>query len=254
MPVRIHQLLAIISGVNTETDTALARVSQVVAKPELFSGMEKESVAASDSVDPNHQRRRVTPDVKKKVAYTAVQVLDDVKTLLTAKWDTALTLDTAQGAAKADVVVGPHTVMHDVPVRHLVYLEGELTKLHAIVQALPVLNGVQDWTNENTEPGQWRSVRPQEGDLKDKVMFNWHRGNGTPTIQEQVDVMTRDEIVEYNTTVSFSGALEAKRKAELLDRLSALRTAVKMAREEANSATVTERNEGAEIFSWLLRP
>jgi hypothetical protein len=254
MPVRIHQLLAIIAGVNAQTDTALAQVAQVVGKPELFKGMKKESRPASDSADPNQPKRRVTPPQSKKVACTAAQVLDDVQKLYTAKWDVALTLDTAQGTAKAPVVVDGVTVLEDVPVRHLVYLEGELTKLHALVQEIPVLDGVQDWTNENTEPGQWRAERPEEGDLKDKVYFNWHRQNGTPTIQEQVDVMTRDEIVEYNTTVRYSGAMEAKRKAELLDRLSKLRVAVKMAREEANSATVTEKHEGAPLFKWLLRP
>jgi hypothetical protein len=254
VPVRIHQLLAIMGGVNAETDTAFGRLAAVVGKPELFKGMLKESRPASDSADPNQPKRRVTPPQSKKVACTAAQVLDDASKLYSAKWDVALTLDTAQGAAKAPVVVDGVTVLEDVPVRHLVYLEGELTRLHALVQEIPVLDGVQDWTNQNTEPGQWRTVHPEEGDLKEKVYFNWHRQNGTATIQEQVDVITRDEIVEYNTTVRYSGAMEAKRKAELLDRLSKLRTAVKMAREEANSATVTQMAEGARVFEWLLRP
>lgn len=254
MAVRIHQLLAIIGGLNTETDGTLARLGQVAGTPDLFSGMEKTSRAASDSADPRAPQRKVTPPQVKKVRYTAEQVLSDAHKLFTRKWDTALTLDTAQGAARADVIVGDDTVLRDVPVRHLVYLEGELTKLQGIVASLPVLDGVQDWTDENTEPGQHRSRTPREGELKEKVYFNWHRENGTPTIQEQVDVLTRDETVEYNSTVNFSGALPPKRKAQLLDRLSELRTAVKMAREEANSAQVAQLTEGDDIFEWLLRP
>jgi hypothetical protein len=255
--VRIHQLLAIISGLNADAETSLARLTHILGTKELFIGMEKKSRLADEpDKDNKGPRRKVTPDQVIRVRYTAVQAMDDAAKLYTGKWDTALTLDTAQGVAKADVVVDGETVpgLTGVPVRHLVYLEGELTKLKDLVEKLPELDAVQDWTEENAEPGQWRSRTPRENDLKEKVMFNWHKGNGTPTIQEQVEIMTRDEVVEYNTTVNYSGALPRQRKALLLERLSKLRTAVKMAREEANSATVTPLNEGADIFGWLAAP
>ncbi|HEY1700808.1 MAG TPA: hypothetical protein VGG75_13935 [Trebonia sp.] len=255
MAVRVHQLLAIIGGLSTDAETSLARLTHILGTKELFSGMEKKSRLADEpDKDNKGPRRKVTPDQVTRVRYTAVQAMDDAAKLLTGKWDTALTLDTAQGAAKADVVVDGDTVLTGVPVRHLVYLEGELTKLQTLVTALPELDAVQDWTDENAEPGQWRSRVPQEGDKKEKVMFNWHRGNGTDKFQEQVDVTTRDQVVEYNSTVNYSGALPRQRKALLLERLSKLRTAVKMAREEANSATVTPLNEGADIFGWLTAP
>lgn len=253
MAVRIHQLLAVIGGLNAEVTGVMTRLQHVATQEDLFKGLEKKSRPASDQADPKAPKRRVTPDKVTKVRVTADQVLADARKLMTRKWDTALTLDAAQAAARADVVVGEVTVLHDVPVRHLVYLEGELTTLTALVAALPELDGVQEWDNATTEPGQWRSA-PREGDLKEKAYFNWHRENGTDKIQEQVDVMTRDEVVELNTTVNFSGALPAKRKAQLLERLSELRTAVKMAREEANSATVTQLHEGEDVFSYLLAP
>ncbi len=254
MAVRIHQLLAVISGLNTETDAAGARLGQVAGTPDLFSGMEKTSRAASESADPKAPRRRVTPPKITKVRCTAVQVLSDAQKLLSRKWDTALTLDTAQGAAKADVTVDGVTVMADVPVRHLVYLEGELAKLQQIVAALPVLDGVQDWTDENTPPGQWRTRAPREGELKEKIPGRFVLYEATKEHPAQVQRLDTDEVVEYTSTVNYSGALPAPRKSALLERLSDLRTAVKMAREEANSAVVTSRSEGAEIFTWLLRP
>src|SRR5271168_5646825 len=105
MPVRIHQLLAIINSVNVETDSAFGQLGQVVGSPELFKGMKKTSRAAGESTDPNAPKRRVTPEKVTKVRYTAAQVLDDTQKLFTAKWDTALTLDTAQATAIASVVV-----------------------------------------------------------------------------------------------------------------------------------------------------
>lgn len=255
MAVRIHQLLAIIGGLNADAEASLARLTHILGEKNLFSGMEKKSRLADEpDKDNKGPRRKVTPDQVTRVRYTAVQAMDDAAKLLTGKWDTALTLDTAQGAAKADVVVDGEVVLTGVPVRHLVYLEGELTKLENLVEKLPELDAVQDWTDENVEPGQWRSKVPREDDLKAKVMFNWHKGNGTPTIQEQVEIMTRDEVVEYNTTVNYSGALPRQRKALLLERMRNLRIAVKMAREEANSATVTPLHEGADLFGWITAP
>jgi hypothetical protein len=254
MAVRIHQLLAVIGGVKAETDAAVTRLTQAAHSETLMTGLVKTSrLTDPDGEEKNRQRRRATPPQVTKVRYTAGQALADAEKVLTQGWDLALTLDTAQGAAKADVTVDGEVLLHDVPVRHLVYLEGEIGKLLTLVAGIPVLDGAQTWTTENVEPGQWKSAE-KEGDRKEKVPFNWHRGNGTDKFQEIVDVMTRDEVVEYTTTVNYSGALPAERKAQLTDRLSQLRTAVKMAREEANSAQVTQLNEGAAIFEWLRRP
>jgi hypothetical protein len=254
MAARIHQLLAIMTPLNTETDTVLARLGQIAATEDLFKGLETTSELVDQPSDPNARTRRATPKKVTKVRFTTKSVLEEAEKLFTRKWNAALTLDTAQGEATANLSVDGELILEDVPVRHLVYLEGELTKLTAIVSALPVLDGAQDWTQENTEPGQWRTVRPREGTRSDKVMFNWHKGNGTPTIKEDVEIMTRDEVVETTETVNFSGALPADRKALLLDRLSTLKIAVKMAREEANSAQVTQLEEGAALFGWLTRP
>lgn len=250
MAVRIHQLLAVVSGLKSDTDAALARLSQVAHNDDLLDGMEKTYRLAAETED---RAKRPTPAQHKKVRYTAVQALADAERLLARQWDTVLTLDAAQATAVADVKVGDVTLMPAVPVRHLVYLEGELSRLQALVAGIPVLDGARDWTDQNVEPGQYKTDA-RETAKTEKVPYNWHRGNGTANFQEQVDVRTRDEVVEWVTTVDYSGRLPAERKAQLLDRIAELRTAVKLAREEANSATAAPRTEGADIFNWLLAP
>jgi hypothetical protein len=251
MTVRIHQLLAVIGGAKAETDATLARLTQVAHSEDMVSGIEKTYRLAGETED---KTRRPDPPQVKKVRYTAAQVLDDAEKLFARQWDLALTLDAAQGTAKADLVLPDgHVLLTAVPVRHLVYLEGEITRLLALVAGIPVQDGAQTWTTENAQPGQWRSVLPEQPKTK-KVPFNWHRQNGSANFQEVVDVMTRDEVDQYVTTVNYTGALPAERKALLTDRLSELRTAVKMAREEANSAPVTQQAEGKKIFDWWLRP
>lgn len=250
MPVLIHQLLAVIGSVKAETDATLARLTPAAHNEDRMKGMEKTSRLAKETED---KTRRPTPPQVKKVQYTAVQALSDARRALVRQWDLALTLDTAQGAATADVTIDGAVLLSGAPVRHLVYLEGELTRLHALVAGLPVLDGALDWSTENAPPGQHRS-QALEGIRTEKTPYNWHRENGTATIKEDVDVLTRDEVSEYTITVNYSGALPAERKAQLLDRLSQLRIAVKMAREEANSASVVPLQEGQDVFDWLLAP
>lgn len=58
--------------------------------------------------------------------------------------------------------------------------------------------------------------------------------------------------VGYWTTVKFSGALPAKRVNEILERVAALQTAVKFAREEANNADAVDQRIGAAVFGYLF--
>jgi hypothetical protein len=243
---RISQLIAIVGGVTQEADAKLAELKALAANESMLSGLEQTHrplAEAGVQLPPKSQRVRLTEE----------SVLEMTQTILTHKWDTGLTLDTANASATGDVLADGKILLPAVPVGHLLYLERELGTLHALVSGMPTLDQTKDWTTEGVEPGLHKSA-PVETTTSDKVVYNWHRGNGTPTIQEQVDVLTRDEVTGYITKTTFSGALDPKRKATLLDRISGLRNAVKMAREEANSAQAQDKHEGRAIFEWLLRP
>jgi hypothetical protein len=68
----------------------------------------------------------------------------------------------------------------------------------------------------------------------------------------QVQVFTEDVLVGYWTKTEFSGALSAERVNEISTRLDELRTAVKFAREEANTIDVTDVHYGAAILDYLF--
>ena len=250
MAVRISQLIAVISGMKAQTDAALAKLASVGHNEDFMTGMEKTSRLAAETAD---KSRRPTPPQVKAVRYTAAQVLADTERVLSRQWDLALTLDTAQAGAVADVTVGGERLLKAVPVRHLLYLEGEVARLTGLVAGLPVQDGTQTWTTENAPPGQYRS-QPQEGTRTAKVPWILVRSKADEHHAQRDEVMTRDEVTEFTTTVNYSGALPAERKALLLDRLSELAVAVKMAREEANSAQVADQHEGQKVFAWLARP
>ena len=68
----------------------------------------------------------------------------------------------------------------------------------------------------------------------------------------QVQVYHEDIVVGTWTTVRFSGALPATEIRAMLERVTKLREAVKMAREEANGLEVTDRRVGDAVFGYLF--
>ena len=85
-----------------------------------------------------------------------------------------------------------------------------------------------------------------------KIPRNHVKSEATEKHPAQVEVYYEDIAVGYWTTVKFSGALPARRVNELLERVLALQTAVKFAREEANNTEVTDQHIGGAIFGYLF--
>jgi len=246
VPTRISQLIAVVSGIKAETEAQLVKLTQIVKNPDLLGGLEKTYSQARD------EGNEILPAPQvKKVRITADQVLTEAQRTLTRQWDTALTLDTANSGARGLVKVGDTPLLTDVPVGHLLYLEKELLSLQRLVDAIPVLDGAVTWTEANAEPGQHRS-NPVVTPHTKKVPFNWVLSEATQYHAANVQMLTRDDVIGFATTITVSGAMYADRKAKILQRLSDLAVAVKMAREEANAAHVQDRQEGRAIFEWLL--
>jgi hypothetical protein len=244
----ISQILAVVGGVKNDTDHQLTGLLHDVTQPELVSGLIK-------TYRPRAEPRPgetilMRPSEQQRVQVTVDDVLAKTAALLTRQWDVARTLDEAKTRAKADVVVDGYAILVDVTTDHLIYLEGQLATLYGIVSKLPVLNPAETWTDEDTEPGQHRTP-PVEKTSNDTVYFNHVLAEATEHHPAQVQVMKRDEVVGYWTTVKFSGAMEARAKRRLLDRITKLQHAVKFAREEANTTPVTDIHEGERIFTWL---
>jgi hypothetical protein len=239
------QLLAVAGDVKAATDTRMKQLEHAAGQHGLFDGHDR-------SYQPAAEGGAQLPPEPKKVRVTADEVLRLAAEVMTRQLDLALTLDTANAAAKADVTLDGLSLTA-VPVGHLLFLSREVDRVSRLVAALPELDPGKNWTGDGMPAGQSKAeaVRSLQ---RDKVPYNWHRENGSQHHQEQVDVLFRDDVTGEWTTVPFSGALDPRRKEQLLARLSELGAALKQAREDANTAVAADRREGADIFSWLLRP
>jgi hypothetical protein len=68
----------------------------------------------------------------------------------------------------------------------------------------------------------------------------------------KVETYTEDVIVGTWTTIKFSGAIPAKEKNEMLDRVHRLQEAVKCAREQANGMDVELRKIAGPVLQYVF--
>src|ERR1700743_3009918 len=116
------QLLAVIGTVNEETKAKLAQLQQVAGQPKFFEGHDR-------NYTPRFDDGVQYPPEPLKVRTTADVILDAAREVMTRQWDLALTVDTANSKAYADVVVDGEVLLEQVPVGHLLWLHRELGNL-----------------------------------------------------------------------------------------------------------------------------
>ncbi|MHB6911970.1 DUF7873 family protein [Streptomyces sp. DB-54] len=240
---KLNQIIAVEKGIKSKSHKDLTSAHHGLQKPALLAGI-------SRTYQPKDEEGEQLPPESTRVQVHAEDVLRDTARALTRLFDVTATKDWANCTARADVTVEGRTLLRDVPVSYLLFLEKQLTDVNTFVRKLPVLDASEAWVQDpstdawKTEPV--RTVRTK------KVPRNHVKAEATDKHPAQVDVYYEDVPVGYWTTVKFSGALPAKRVNELLDRVEKLQQAVKFAREEANGAEITDQRVGEVVFGYLF--
>jgi hypothetical protein len=241
---KLNQIIAVEKGVKSKSFQDLTEAHHAVQKAALLSGIAR-------SYQPKDEEGEQLPPESTKVQVRTEEVLRQVSATLTRLFDVTSTKDAANCVAKANVVVDDETLLTDVPVSTLLFLEKQLTDLHTFIKKLPVLDAAESW-GYNDSADCW-STDPVRTLRTKKVPRNHVKAEATEKHPAQVEVYYEDISVGTWTTVKFSGALPAKRVSELLERIDKLQQAVKFAREEANNAEVVDRKIGDKVFGFLFR-
>jgi hypothetical protein len=241
---KLNQIIAVEKGVKSKSFAELSDAHHAVQKSALLSGIAR-------NYQPKDEEGEQLPPESTKVQVRAEAVLRDIGVSLTRLFDVTATKDSTNCVAKADVVVDDETLLTDVPVSYLLFLEKQLTDLHTFIKKLPVLDASENWSF-NDSADCW-STEPVRTLRTKKVPRNHVKAEATEKHPAQVEVYYEDITIGYWTTVKFSGALPAKRVSALLERVEKVQHAVKFAREEANSSQAVDRKAGEKIFGYLFR-
>ncbi|MER5891794.1 hypothetical protein [Streptomyces sp. NPDC001876] len=240
---KLNQIIAVEKGVKSKSLQDITAAHHKVQKPVQLAGI-------SRTYQPKDEEGEQLPPESTRVQVKTEDVLREMSASLTRLFDVTATKDWANCSARADVTVDERTIVREVPVSYLLFLEKQLTDLHTFVKKLPVLDASESWSLDPST--DWWKTDPVRTIRTKKVPRNHVKAEATEKHPAQVDVYYEDVPIGYWTTVKFSGSLPAKRVNELLERVEKLQHAVKFAREEANGAEVTDQRVGDAVFGYLF--
>jgi hypothetical protein len=240
---KLNQIIAVEKGVKSKSYAELTQAHHDVQKQALLSGI-------SRTYQPKDEEGEQLPPESTRVQIKAEDILRQTTANLTRLFDVTATKDWANCAARADVAVDGRTLLGDVPVSYLLFLEKQLNDLNTFIKKLPVLDAAESWSHD-ASTDSWKT-EPVRTIRTKKVPRNHVKAEATEKHPAQVEVYYEDIPVGYWSTTKFSGALPAQRVNELSERVEKLSQAVKFAREEANGFEVTDKHVGEAVFGYLF--
>lgn len=245
--MKLHEVVAIRKGVKTRTYSELTELFKRAQKSDLYAGMTRVYSSKDDDGE-------TFPSEDKRVQLIAGDVLKQARKLRTEFIDVEATQDYGNLEARADVKVDGETVLEQVPVTLLIFLEKELTDLRTFVDAMPTLDEAKNWSADpnsrlhRADTAVTHKTKKVQRPivLYDAVVKDDH------AIPAQTQLITEDVIIGHWHTTHLSGALPSPKKQQLLERIEVLRNAVKRARSRANDLEVERRELGGNVFRFLF--
>jgi hypothetical protein len=237
----LNQLLAVRKGIRSEVTAAAVALHRDSQKMPLLNGFTKTYRRINED-DPE------LPGESLKLQLRVSDLLGMLRDQYVRLWDLTATIDVTNCEARGTVVVGEHRI--EAPVSFLLFLEKQLGELHEFIAKLPILDPSENWKWAPTA-NAWMTDRFTTVRSK-KVPRNHVLAEATDKHAAQVQIWHEDVPVGYWDTVKFSGAIPAEQKNQLLVRVSEVRQAVKMAREEANMAAVRQTVVADALFDHIF--
>lgn len=241
---KLNQLLAIEKGVKQRVHETLTKAYHGFQKPALFNGQTR-------MYSKNDENGEDLPAEHVRVQLDATQTLRDIGSALVELIDTTAAKDKANQEAVADIKISDTEILaRDVPATTLLFLEKTLTDLKSEIIKLPELDPAQDWVRD--EQNQIYRATPVTTVRTKKVAKVLVKYEATKEHPAQTEVVTEDVPVGKWTLTAFSGAVSRRDKRALLERVTVLIDAVKIARETANEAPAPSTDLGKSLIDFVL--
>lgn len=240
---KLNQIIAVANGKKTKTTREITESYKKVQKAALFEGI-------SRSYQPVDDEGETFPPEKKNIQYSVSNAIEDVAKSLSGLFDIVATQDWANTKATADIVIEDQTILSDVPVTYMLFLEKQLQDIQTFISSLPVLDPAENW--QWSEAADCYASEVAQTNKTKKVLRNHVKAEATEHHPAQVETYSEDVVVGKWNTIKFSGAIPATEKSTLLERVGRLIDAVKFARETANMSEVTQVNVSSPLFKYLF--
>ena len=241
---KLNQINAIVSNRKGETEKTITELHKLSQKEVLFAGRER-TYRPIDEV--NGQK---LPAESQRVQQRADDLMRQARDKWTELWNLVLTQDTGNQNAKADVVVDGQTILANVPVTFLLFLDKQVNDLQTFVQKLPTPDPAEEWTHDpNTGLLRSKANESLRTSKEPTVIVKYEATEKHPA---QTELFTKDVPVGTWTQILYSGCLSADKKNAILDRIRKLQDAIKTAKEQANLLEVERQKAGDPVFAYVF--
>ena len=217
---KLNQVIAIEKGAKSATESEITDCYHLAQRPEVFNGLIR-------IYEPKDEEGETLPPEQQKITMTAPDLTKLFSSSLAKLFDVSATKIYGNMKATADVVVDGETLLENVPVEYLLFMEKRLQDVNTYVNKLPILDPGVDWHFD--EAKGCFAGEPTTTHRTKKVLRNHVKAEATDKHQAQVDVYTEDETVGYWKLTRFSGALPVTLRDQWRDRVRKLQAAVKFA-------------------------
>ena len=244
MGLKLNQVIAIEKGLKERTLREVTNLYHAGQKSDPFNGFTRTYTPSSDSGEQ-------IPAETKAVQSTAISIVSQTLDKMKELFNVTASKDRANCNARASVVVEGETLLTDVPVTHLLFLEQQVSYVRTVLDKLPTLSPDDKWTFD--ENSQLFSTSVVKSLKTAKIQEPMVLIQPTKEHPGQAQLVTRDVTVGTWEMVKVSGALPIPVKAKLLDRVDLLLQAIKFAREEANMIDVSLTDDSSRLLAWISR-
>lgn len=240
---KLNQIVAVVAGKKTRAEKEFGDLNKTAQKADLFYGIAR-------TYQPLDESGEDLPPERKLIQASVGDIISGARTILTGIMDAVATQEYGNCETAADVRVGGEVLLEKVPVTVLLYLEKQLNDLHTFVGNLPTLDPSERWTMDQTT-GQWEAETTKTVRTK-KVAKPIVLYPATPEHPAQTQLVSEDITAGHWQTRKTSTAMAGTAKRAIVGRIEKLREAVKVAREDANSADVIDRQIADPVLGYVF--
>lgn len=243
--MKLSAAVAIERATKSAVATTVTSIHNQAQKAAVMNGLSK-------VYTPRDEAGETYPSENVKVQLTSQDACNQVSAALKKLFRITAEKDAANCLAKAPIIVDGQVLAENVPATYLMFLEKQLDDLNTFVSKMVELDSSDNWTC-NQSDGLFRNEKTV-GNKVVKVKQALVLYPATEQHPAQTQIVDQDTVVGHWTTQKISGAIPRPRKLQLLERISTLSQAVKVAKDVANNLEVIPAPEAESLLDWIFAP
>jgi len=239
-----NQIIALVQGKK-------ARVAKSLTA--IHHGWNKDRIAGiSRTYSPLADEGEQFPAESRVVQARVSTELEKLQKELTGLYNVVATQEHGNTKAVADINPDGLSLLKDVPITILLFLEKQLIDLKTLAQSLPTLPTDRVWVKDEAK-NCW-VTQPEQTVKTQKVIEPIVKYPATKEHPAQTELISRDKTIGHWSTIHMSGALPETERDAIVGRIEKLQDAVKVAREGANGLEVEWSNDvGESIIGYIFK-